>query len=78
MCVMLQTDRRNRVLMVFALFCLVLSTGPQSLNLNFGLHPVPLLLLRRLCLGACLAAELYVLWRTRRQRRDATSQPKLM
>ncbi len=68
MCVISQTYRRMRMLLIFGLCGLVFSLGSQSLNLNFGLSSVPLHFLRGLGLGVYIAAQLGSVWLARRRR----------
>jgi len=66
----LSGDHDNRVPMLskLGLVCLVLALGSKSMDLHFGLKPIPLHFLQGALLGFGVAAQLLALWRFRRLR----------
>jgi hypothetical protein len=69
MCLLSWSDRRISILRVIAACGLLLSAGSQSLDVTFGLSPVPLQFLRGFCLGIYITIQLYML-RLGRQHRQ--------
>jgi hypothetical protein len=58
---------RARMLPTIGLICLVVAIGSKSLDLNFGLEPIPLHFLQGALLGFGFIAVLHTWWKTRRR-----------
>lgn len=60
-------DNRSRILLAIGLICFVVAMGSKSLDLHFGLEPIPLHFLQGALLGFGLIAVLHAWWKTRRR-----------